>query len=98
VLFSATLAVTGLAQTVIWWYASSNWRLVDRDLEPDLIRYVMLRGLIAVAVFLLSIPAAMINPTAAQLGWLLIFPGLAVLTRRYARADAEEKAMTPDQN
>jgi uncharacterized membrane protein len=93
-LFAATLAATGLAQTLIWWYASHGWRLVDRDLEPELIRYVMLRGLIAVAVFLLSIPVALIDTTLAQLSWLLIIPGLAVLTRRYSRADLEEGAAT----
>src|SRR5262249_6328634 len=97
-LFAATLAATGLAQTVIWWYASHGRRLVDRDLEPDLIRYVMLRGLIAVAVFLLSVPVALIDTTVAQLSWLLIIPGLAVLTRRHARADGEEKAMVPEQS
>jgi len=92
VLYSATLAVTGLAQTAIWWYASRDWRLVDRDLEPELIRYVMRRGLIAVAVFLLSIPVAVISPTAGQLSWLLIIPGLTLLKRRYASEDAEEDA------
>jgi len=55
-LYAATVTVTGLASTLLWWYATGRGRLVDEDLDPRLRRSMLLRALAAPVVFGLSIP------------------------------------------
>ncbi|HEY4387410.1 MAG TPA: TMEM175 family protein, partial [Ktedonobacteraceae bacterium] len=55
------VVLTGLLSWAIWVYATTNHRLVDHDLNPDLIRYYTISFLISPVVFLLSIPIIYIN-------------------------------------
>jgi len=74
VIYAVCLALTGLALVVIWRYVTHRHRLVDADLDPALIKMVSWTRLVAPAVFLLSVPIALLNPVAAMYSWTAIFP------------------------
>jgi len=66
------LMLTGLELDLIWWYASNNLRLTDPDIDPDLVKFIHRRVLIAPVLYLLSIGVAFINPTITKLIFLAI--------------------------
>jgi hypothetical protein len=80
--------VTGLASTLLWWYATGRGRLGDEDLDPRLRRSMLLRTLTAPVVFGLSIPLVTVQVPAgagrvslAFLLWLLLIPVVRLIVR-----------------
>ncbi len=95
VLYAATVVVTGVASTGIWWYAARKGFL-DDELSREEIRAFTRSGLLQHGVFLISIPLAFIDPTVAMVFWA---SGVAirpidryVARRRRARAKPDEGA------
>jgi uncharacterized membrane protein len=82
-IYASTLAAVSLCQVVIWWYATSQRRLVDANLHPAVVRYAMMRGIGTLLVFLGSIAVSYCNAEAAMWCWLLIPVGLAAARRLY---------------
>jgi uncharacterized membrane protein len=87
-LYAASVTVTGLAATLLWWYAAGKGRLVDEDLDPRLRRFILLRALTAPVVFGLSIPLVTVQVpvgvgriSLAILLWLLLIPLVRLLVR-----------------
>ena len=87
-LYAATVTVTGLASTLLWWYATGRGRLVDEDLDPRLRRSMLLRALAVPVVFGLSIPLVTVlvpigggRISLAPLLWLLLVPTVRLLVR-----------------
>jgi uncharacterized membrane protein len=85
-LYAATVTVTGLASTLLWWYATGRGRLVDEDLDPRLRRSMLLRALAVPVVFGLSIPLVTVlvpiggrRISLAPLLWLLLIPTVRLL-------------------
>jgi uncharacterized membrane protein len=82
VLFYCTvLCITSLSSIVLWWYAGHNHRLVESDLEPQIIRYLAYRADATIVVALLAAGLAFLSTTAA---WLLLvsYAALAILSGR----------------
>jgi len=90
-LYAGTLGLVGLLADVVWWYASQNHRLVDPDLDPHLIRYQLVRGIVPTIVFFASIPLAFVSANAAEFFWLLMLV-ILLFYRRYRPA---ERAANP---
>jgi len=44
--FASVLAATGFISILMWWYATNNRRLVYENLDSDLVRYYLIRGLV----------------------------------------------------
>ena len=65
--YAGWLMLTGLVLDLIWWYASKNKRLVDANIDPDLVFFVHRRVLIAPVLYLFSIGLAFINPLITKL-------------------------------
>jgi uncharacterized membrane protein len=86
-LYAATVTVTGLASTLLWWYATGRGRLVDEDLDPRLRRSMLLRALVVPVVFGLSIPLVTVlvpirgGLISLALLWLLLVPMVRLLVR-----------------
>jgi uncharacterized membrane protein len=87
-LYAASVTVTGLASTLLWWYATGRGRLGDEDLDPRLRRSMLLRTLTAPVVFGLSIPLVTVQVPAgagrvslAFLLWLLLIPVVRLIVR-----------------
>jgi uncharacterized membrane protein len=67
VVHTLNLTAGGLAASAVWMYAARNHRLVDKDLDPRVIRLGSIRLLSASVVFLLSMPVVFINTSATQM-------------------------------
>lgn len=55
IIYSSTLAVTGVVSQLLWWYATSEHRLVDSDINPRVVSLITKRNLAPVLIYLLSI-------------------------------------------
>jgi uncharacterized membrane protein len=55
IFYIGSLTVAGLFIILLWWYATSNHRLVEKQLDAALIRHHMQRALIGPLIFVLSI-------------------------------------------
>jgi uncharacterized membrane protein len=95
IVYALTAAALGLAIGLLWWYASRDHRLVDENLDPQLIRATNIQALSAPAVFLLSVPMALIAPLLAQITWALS-PIVSIgLTSRLKTRQPPRKAKPP---
>ncbi len=70
--YAASLAAIGFVKALLWWYASRNYRLIDRSLDPRRVARITRRSLIAPFVFLFSIVVASFNPLIAMWSWGLV--------------------------
>jgi MFS family permease len=73
--YSGTLAVTAIFFTILWLYAAGNYRLVDRNLHPALLRSMTRRYVVGMALYILAFALAFINVVVT----LLLIVGLALL-------------------
>ena len=72
VFYAGSLTVAGLLILVLWWYATSGHRLIDKQLDAALIRHHMERALIGPVIFVLSLGLSFLHPLLAEVSWLLI--------------------------
>ena len=77
-LYAGCLALMGFVRAGLWWYASRNYRLIDRELDSRKISRMDRRGLIVPLIFLLSIVVAAFNPFVAMWSWGLVGVSFAV--------------------
>ena len=79
-IYGSNITALGLTLYLQWWYATTNHRLVGRDLEPEVIRKGALRPLGGAAIYLCAILLALVNPLLsliiyAAIPLLYILPG-----------------------
>jgi len=87
VLFALVQAAAGSLMTLMWWYASSNHRLISRRMKDEAIRIVLLIDAVSPAVFLLSIAMSFFVPTTVvQLSWLVLIVVTRVVRRHKSKA------------
>lgn len=84
IIYATTLGVTGLLLQLIWWYATSNHRLIDNNIDPRLISKVTRKNLTSPLIYLLSIGISFLS---VELSIALIFlvPMLYILPNRLDR-------------
>ena len=87
VIYAGTLAVTAVFFTLLWLYAVAN-RLVDRNLDPSLVRAMTRRYLLGTVAYLLVFVLAYVN-VAASLILIVILALLFVLPEPGDRAGKE---------
>lgn len=80
VIYAGTLVITGCTLQLLWWYATSNYRLVDREIDPQLVQGATRRNLMAPLIYLLSIGISFLSVEASLVFFILvpvyyIFPG-----------------------
>ncbi|HEX6676321.1 MAG TPA: TMEM175 family protein [Actinomycetes bacterium] len=91
IFYAASVAAAGLAEAAVWLYAIRIRALALPGVHRPVRRSVLLRILRLPAVFLLSIPLAIVQPTLAKYLWLLVFvTGFAL--RRLEPAEDEPQA------
>jgi uncharacterized membrane protein len=73
--YAGTLAVTAIFFTLLWLYAAANYRLVDRNLDPSLLRAMTRRYVAGMVAYIVSFLLAFVNVTAS----LLLIVVLALL-------------------
>jgi uncharacterized membrane protein len=70
IVYAGTLVATGLSLDLIWWYATTNRRLVNQDMSDDLVAFVHRRVLTAPAIYLAAILLSLVSINAAKLLFL----------------------------
>jgi uncharacterized membrane protein len=73
ILYALTLGTASLLETVMFARAQRQG-LFRHTLPPDVFRYGVVAALIPVVAFVVSIPIAFVDPTAALLSWLIVWP------------------------
>jgi hypothetical protein len=86
VLYFSHMIVTSLSMALLWWYATSDRKLVDPDIDPALIGYNYLRISTLPVVFVLAIGISFFSTAAAGYSVLLLFfvrPVINLYARRW---------------
>jgi uncharacterized membrane protein len=74
--YSRTLAVTASFFTLLWLYAVRNYRLVDRNLDPALLRAMTRRYVIGMVLYVVAYALAFANVVLSlALVFILLEPG-----------------------
>lgn len=76
--YTGTLAVTAVFFTLLWLYAAGNYRLVDRSLDPYLLRAMTRRYVLGMLLYMLAFALAFVSP-AASLALIVILALIFVL-------------------
>ena len=79
--FASILATAGFTLCIIWWYATHNRRLVDKDIHPQLVRYFLIRGFVSPITFLTSIGISFVNIQVATYFWIVIIPAYIIINK-----------------
>ncbi len=93
IFYAVTLGMAGLANLLIWLYATRRRRLVAADLDPAVIRRHRLRGLVAPVVFFASVPLSFVSMDAAYYSWTLV--AVALIALRGERSAAPNGLASP---
>jgi uncharacterized membrane protein len=83
VIFCVVVIMTSSLLALIWWYATKDYRLVDKDIHPFLVRGIMVNLLLIPFVFAISILVSFFNLDIAQYLWLIIVPLSIAVRRKY---------------
>ena len=75
--------MTSLLFALIWWYATKNKHLVDKNLDSFVIKGVLINLISIPIVFTISIIISFVNLDIAQYFWLVIVPINIALKHRY---------------
>jgi uncharacterized membrane protein len=84
VFYGASLVAASLTSNLLWAYAARGRRLIAPEVPAADVRASTVRGLVTLALFLLSIPLAFVRPILAQVVWLAV-AFVAPLAERWAR-------------
>jgi uncharacterized membrane protein len=83
ILYAAFGTVASLVSAMLWIYPSRMAGLISPAVPARVVRHVTYRTLVAPAIFVLSIPVALVSPVAAEACWFLTFPLQALVSRRF---------------
>jgi len=72
--YGANLAATGLALYAVWWYATSQYRLVEKDLDPHIVSLAKRRIIVGPIVSLLGIGFSFLDTRISLVLYLLLIP------------------------
>jgi uncharacterized membrane protein len=84
IFYAACMVAAGLGELMIWVYAARVKDLLAPGTSRATRRYVTLRLVRTPAVFLVSIPVAVISPSLGAYSWILIAP-VGIWINRYGR-------------
>jgi uncharacterized membrane protein len=87
VFYSACTGAAGLVETIMWAYACRARAGLVIPLSPETQRLILLRTVRAPAVFLVSIPVALVSPSAGEYFWTAILVVGALIERFYGHHD-----------
>ena len=83
VIYCFIVIMTSSLLATIWWHATRNKRLVDKNLHPFFIKGVLVNLMSIPIVFTISIIISFVNLEIAQYFWLIIAPLNITIRRRY---------------
>ena len=77
-IYAGTLAATAVFFTLLWLYAAANYRLVNRNLDPSLLRAMTRRFILGTFAYLVAFALAFVS-VAASLILIVVLALLFVL-------------------
>ncbi len=83
VIYCVIVIMTSSLLATIWWHATRNKRLVDKNLHPLFIKGVFVNLISIPIVFTISIIISFVNLEIAQYFWLIMAPLNITIKRRY---------------
>jgi uncharacterized membrane protein len=83
VIYSFIVILTSSLLTLIWWHATKDKLLIDKNLYPLYIKGVMLTLLSIPLVFTVSIFISFINLDIAEIFWLVMVPINIIIKQKY---------------
>lgn len=100
VIYASTLVITGLMLQLLWWYATSGYRLVEREIDPQLVQRATRRNVIGPLIYLLAIGISFLSVQASLIFFILvpmyyIFPG-RIDQHWMPRHSVDEARVSPD--
>jgi uncharacterized membrane protein len=83
IVYCTIVIMTSSLLAVIWWYATRDRKLINKNIHPLFVKGVMVNLLSIPAVFCLSIFVSFIDLNIAQYIWLGIAPLSIVIRKKY---------------
>jgi uncharacterized membrane protein len=83
VIYSVLVIMTSSLLALIWWHATKDYRLVDKNIRSLFVRGVMANLLLIPFVFAISILVSFFDLDIAQYLWLIIAPLNIAVKRKY---------------
>jgi len=83
IIYCVVVILASSLLALIWWHATKDYRLVDKQIHPLFIRGTMINLLLVPFVFVISILISFFNLDIAQYFWLVIIPLSIAVRRRY---------------
>ena len=83
VIYCFIVIMTSSLLAMIWWHATKNKSLVDKNLHPFFIKGILVNLMSIPIVFIISIIISFINLDIAQYFWLVIVPLNIAIKQRY---------------
>lgn len=90
-LYAVSLALVGLSEYVVWWYALRQKFVQHVSSAPRLDRYISARILTPPLVFLLSLLTIPFSPNVTELSWALMIPVFYALRFIFPREHAARR-------
>jgi uncharacterized membrane protein len=87
--YAGMLSLVNFLYLLLWWYASSRYRLIPPTLEKDFITFERLKRLISLSIFVISVGLALISPFLAMAAWITTFFVPTLIRRKYVRKGDE---------
>ena len=83
VIYCFIVIMTSSLLAMIWWHATKNKSLIDKNLHPFFIKGILVNLMSIPIVFTISIIISFINLDIAQYFWLVIAPLNIAIKQRY---------------
>jgi uncharacterized membrane protein len=93
IFYSACMTAAGLGELMVWVYAAHVKDMLVPGTSRATRRYVTLRLIRTPAVFLVSIPVAVVSPSLGAYCWILIAP-VGIWINRLARPSGDDGKVT----
>ena len=85
IIYCIVVVLTSSLLAVIWRYATKDYRLIDKNVNPLFIKGLM-KNLISIPIiFVISIFISFVDLNIAQYFWLIIIPVNITIKRKYRR-------------
>jgi uncharacterized membrane protein len=83
IIYCIVVIMTSSLLALIWWYATKDYRLIDKNINPLLVRGMMVNLLLVPFIFAISILVSFFDLDIAQYFWLIIVPLNIAVRRKY---------------
>ena len=83
IIYCIVVVLTSSLLAVIWRYASKDYRLIDKNVNPLFIKGVLIKLISIPIIFVISIFISFVDVNIAQYFWLIIMPVSITIKRKY---------------